>query len=83
MIISTEGTIKTKRKKAIREIITEAFHLKKTTQKPFWIQSSERPLGSSEKPMRFVGQSKKKGELVEYTFEDVDTLGRRTIAQYW
>ena len=83
IIISTEGMLKTKRKKAIREMITEAFHLKETTKKPSWIQGSEWPLGSSDKPMRFVGQNKKKGELVEYTFEDVDTLENRIIVQYY
>lgn len=57
-IISTEGMLKTKRKKAIREMIAEAFHLKETIKKPYWIQGSEWPLGSSEKPMRFVGQEK-------------------------
>jgi len=83
IIASTGDMPKTKRKKAVREALDEAFHLKLLAKKPSWIQGSEWPMGTSGKPMRFVQQSKKKGELVEYTFEDVETLERRTITQYY
>lgn len=83
IVASTADMPKTKRKKAVREALDEAFHLKLLAKKPSWIQGSEWPMGASGKPMRFVEQSKKKGELVEYTFEDVETLERRTITQYY
>lgn len=83
IITTTEGMTKTKRKKAIRDAIADAFHLKETPKKPYWIQDSEWPLGTSSKPMRFIEQNKKKKELVEYIFEDVDTLQRRSITQYY
>ncbi len=83
IIASTGDLPKTKRKKAVREALDEAFQLKLLAKKPSWIQGSEWPMGTAGKPMRFVGQSKKKGELVEYTFEDVETLEKRTITQYY
>jgi len=83
IITSTEGMLKTKQKKAIREMIATAFHLKDNSKKPSWIQGSEWPLGTSHKPMRFIEQNKKKGELVEYVFEDVETFEKRVIVQYY
>lgn len=83
IIDGTKQMSGTKRKKAIREALAEAFHLGALAKKPAWIQSSEWPLGSQGKPMRFVSQRKQKGEFAEYTFEDVDTREIRTITQYY
>lgn len=83
IIVSTEGMPKTKRKKAVKEKVFEAFHLIENPKKPNWAQGADWPLGSNGKPMRFIERSKKKGELVCFTFEDVDTLERRIIEQYY
>ena len=82
IIASTKNLSGAKRKKAIREALAEAFHLGALSKKPAWIQASEWPLGAQGKPMRFVVQ-RKKGECVEYTFEDEDTHDIRVITQFY
>lgn len=83
IIASTKDLRGAKRKKAIKEGLAEVFHLGALAKKPAWIQSSEWPLGSQGKPMRFMSQRKQKAEYAEYTFEDVDTHETRTITQYY
>ena len=78
---------KSKRKKEIRERIKAAFHIV-DGKYPRWVQGGDWPVAASGKPMRFVGQKRKKGKEYEnmlytvYTFEDVDTGEIRTIEQF-
>ena len=76
-----------KRVKQIKAQIKQAFHLS-PLKHPIWVQGGEWPVAKSGKPMRFVGQKRKKGKEYEnmlytvYTFEDVDTGEIRTIEQF-
>lgn len=83
IIAPTKGMVKTKRKKVVREALFEVFHLNENPKKPTWAQGSDWPMGSNGKPMRFIERGKKKGELVQFVFEDVDTLERRIVEQYF
>jgi len=83
IIALTKDLPKTKRKKVVREQLFEVFHLNENPKKPSWVQGADWPMGSNGKPMRFVERGKKKGEQVEFTFEDVDTLERRIVVQYY
>ena len=71
---------KTKRVKAAKEKLREAFHIE-GQKRPRWIQGAEWPCGI-DSPMQFVGQ-KTKGEEVTYTFKDVTTGEIREIVQYY
>jgi len=81
-----ENLPKTKRKKEIKEKIKAAFHI--DGKYPRWVQGGEWPVSASGKPMRFIGQKRKKGKGYEnmlytiYTFEDVDTGEIRTVEQF-
>ena len=83
IILSTSDiTPKTKRQKAVRAALKVAFHLDSSAKRPYWIQSSEWPLGVEDKPMRYLGQSKK-GEYAEYYFEDVTSGEQHTVTQFY
>lgn len=82
IIVSTNDMPKTNRRKAVRAELKAAFHLD-TFKKPSWIQDSEWPLGSSNKPMRFLGQTKEKGQYAEYYFEDVTSGEKKNITQFY
>ena len=71
---------KTKRVKQARTVIHDVFHIE-SSKRPRWIQGPEWPMGSCS-PMQFVGQ-KKDGEVVNYTFRDVDTGETKNIKQYY
>ena len=55
---------------------------------PYWVQSPDWPIGTGNKPMRFVKLIRAKGKLYDqlmfttYVFEDVDTGEQRTIDQF-
>lgn len=83
IILSTRDIPKTNRRKVVRAELNAAFHLDTLKKKPSWIQDSEWPLGSNNKPMRFLGQTKKKGQYVEYYFEDVTSGEQTTITQFY
>lgn len=82
-----ESLPKAKRKKQIKELIKKEFHIE-GKKYPRWVQSGEWPVSKNGKPLRFVGQKRKKGKGYEdmlytiYVFEDVDTLEVRTIEQF-
>ena len=72
---------KAKRIKLFKEKIKTLFHIE-DRKYPAWLQEPEWPF-SNGKPMRFVSQaSKHRGELYEYTFEDVDTKEQKIIEQF-
>lgn len=48
---------------------------------PRWIQEPDWPMGKHS-PMKYVDQ-KKRGELVEYFFQDVDTDEMKVVKQYY
>lgn len=81
IIQSTQG-VKTGRKKITRDLIRNAFHLSESKKRPQWAQNSEWPVSAGGKPMRFLKQ-KTEGEMVRYWFEDVDTLEKRIIVDYY
>lgn len=68
------------RKKAAKCVMVESFHIT-DGKRPRWIQGPEWPMGSMS-PMKFLSQ-KRKGEQVEYTFEDIDTGTIRVIKQFY
>ncbi|MBP5294665.1 MAG: hypothetical protein J6Y95_02970, partial [Lachnospiraceae bacterium] len=71
---------KTKRIKETRQQISQLFH---TTdgKRPNWIQGPDWPMGKNS-PMKYI-ERKRKGERVDYYFEDVDTGEKRLIIQYY
>jgi hypothetical protein len=83
----TDVNGKNKRIKEVKSRIKEAFHVSGIIY-PRWVQEAEWPLSASGKPMKFVGQKRKKGKEYEgmlYTlfyFEDVDTGEERVVEQF-
>ena len=73
-------TPKTKRVKAAREKIKEAFHVT-GRDRPYWIQGAEWPMGEKS-PMKYVKRIRK-GEQVDYIFVDVDTGESRVVTQFY
>ena len=77
----------TKRKKAIKEKIKEAFPCKKK-KAPRWIQSEEWQISANGKPMRFIEQKSAKDktrsgtDVTVYYFEDTETGEIRTVEQF-
>ena len=71
---------KTKRKTGAKAAIREAFHLK-GSKYPRWAQEPEWPMGKKA-PMEYIAQ-KRTGDLVRYTFKDVDTGEMRIIEQLY
>ena len=82
-----ESLPKAKRKKQIKELIKQEFHIE-GIKYPRWIQGGEWPVSKSGKPMRFVEQKKKKGKeyaqmlYTQYFFQDVETGEIRVIEQF-
>lgn len=71
---------KTKRKKEAKSALRELFHIE-GQKYPIWAQEAEWPMGESS-PMAFVSR-KRNGELVEFTFKDVDTDQIRVVVQFY
>lgn len=70
-----------KRKQYAKQAVREFFHVDKRGSYPRWIQGAEWPMGESS-PMRYVSR-KRKGECVQYLFEDVDTGTKKIVEQYY
>ena len=68
------------RKQLAKQRIREAFHIEERNY-PRWIQGAEWPMGKST-PMRYINR-KRTGDLVTFTFEDVDTQEIRNIKQFY
>lgn len=81
-IINNALPLKTKaqRIKQAKQDIEEQFHIA-DTKRPRWIQGPEWPMGKNS-PMAFLSQ-KRKGELVQYSFVDVDTSDEKIVEQYY
>lgn len=71
---------KAARKAKAKALISEQFHLD-DRKRPFWIQGGEWPMGVHS-PMKYISKCRK-GEKVIFTFQDVDTLEKRDIIQYY
>lgn len=70
-----------KRKQYAKQAIRESFHIDKGCPYPRWIQGAEWPMGEFS-PMRYISR-KRKGECVQYLFEDVDTGVKKIVEQYY
>ena len=68
---------KKERNSKIKEYLKDVFHIKK--KHPDWAQESEWPMGQAS-PMEYMS-SESIGDLVKYTFRDVDTGEIRIIEQ--
>ena len=71
---------KTKRIRETKAQLKELFHMD-DGKRPYWIQGPEWPMGAKS-PMKYIKQIRK-GEEVNYYFEDVDTKETRIITQYY
>ena len=71
---------KTARKKKAKAAILEAFHVE-DKKRPYWIQGAEWPMGQNS-PMKYISK-KREGEVVKYTFTDVDTEEIKVVEQYY
>lgn len=60
--------------------IQRLFHTE-NSKRPRWIQGAEWPMGHLS-PMRFISQTRK-GEAVQFLFEDVDTKKVRIVEQFF
>lgn len=82
-----QGLSKTKRIKLFKEELKKVFYLEGKSY-PHWVQAAEWPVSPSGKPMRFIGQKRRRGKEYENTlytdffFEDVDTGETRTVEQF-
>lgn len=70
---------KSKRKKAAKVAIREAFHL--GNKYPRWAQEPQWPMGVHS-PMAYVSQ-KRDGDRVQFLFEDTDTGAQRIVEQLY
>lgn len=69
---------KTKRKKAAKAALLEAFHIQ-LGKYPRWVQEPDWPMGVNS-PMAFVRQQRD-GDMVLFTFQDVDTGELKVVEQ--
>lgn len=75
-----EITPKSKRLQNAKKEVENQFHIT-DRKRPRWIQGAEWPMGEKS-PMKFIMQ-KRKGELVQYFFEDTDTGANRIVEQFY
>lgn len=68
------------RNKVLKQSLRQLFHIA-PRKVPHWAQSPEWPMGAYS-PMAFVGE-KRTGELIQYTFCDVDTGETQVIEQLY
>lgn len=80
IVCDMEANTAKERMRLIKETLCETFHIL-PRRKPVWIQEPEWPMGTNS-PMQFICQ-KQTGELVCYTFMDVDTGEKRIIEQLY
>lgn len=77
----------TKRRQLCKERIKQAFHIE-GNKFPRWVQGGEWPIGQNNKPMKFIGQKRKRGKGYDqmlytlYTFEDVETGEQKIVEQF-
>ena len=71
---------KTKRKTEAKKAMKQLFHIE-GAKYPRWAQEPEWPMGKSS-PMAYVSQ-KRKGDLVQFHFTDVDTGETKIIEQLY
>lgn len=71
---------KTRRKKEAKAAIRKLFHIQ-GCRYPRWVQEPEWPMGKHS-PMAYVSQ-KRSGDLVQFTFRDVDTGETKIVEQLY
>lgn len=71
---------KTKRKKEAKAAIKSTFHIE-GSKYPQWVQEPEWPMGKCS-PMAYLSR-KRDGDLVQFTFLDVDTGEKRIVEQLY
>lgn len=71
---------KTKRKKEAKAALRELFHIE-GQKYPIWAQEADWPMGANS-PMAYISRNRA-GDLVEFTFKDVDTDEIRIIKQLY
>ncbi len=71
---------KKERKSIIKNTLKEVFHIE-GNKRPLWAQEPEWPMGKNS-PMAYVSR-KRDGELVLFTFRDVDTGEERIVEQLY
>lgn len=71
---------KKKRIEQAKNEIRALFHVV-DNNRPRWIQGPEWPMGKHS-PMKYISK-KRKGEVVLYTFQDVDTAEIRVVEQFY
>lgn len=71
---------KSERRNGAKTALKALFHIT-GSKYPRWVQSPEWPMGLNS-PMAFSGQTRI-GDLVQFTFQDVDTQEIRVIEQYY
>ena len=82
-----QDATKKQRMKIFKDTILQMFHTDGKLR-PRWIGEPEWPISSTGKPLRFIGQKRKKGIeydtmlYTEYFFEDVDTGETRIVSQF-
>ena len=79
MDVPTDIT-KKERKSIIKNTLKEFFHIE-GNKRPIWVQEPEWPIGKNT-PMAYVS-SKRDGDLVLFTFRDVDTGEERVVEQLY
>lgn len=77
---SLQLKLRSQRKKYAQSAIKEQFHLE-NKKRPRWVQGPEWPMGKGS-PMAFISQ-KRFGELVQFTFRDVDTEEIKKVIQFY
>ena len=70
-----------KRAKVIREKIKEAFHIE-GRKYPRWPQDTDWPFSETGRPLKYISQ-KSDGDLVRFTFLDVDTGNEVIVEDYY
>lgn len=71
---------KSRRTKAIREKLKEAFHVCQS-KRPYWIQGGDWPMGENS-PMQYIGRVRI-ADGIRYIFRDVDTGEERIVEQFY
>lgn len=69
-------------KKDVKVKIKQAFHIE-GNKYPRWAQEPEWPFSDIGKPMKYISQKRINSEVIELTFEDVDTGERKVVTDIY
>ena len=76
-----ENLPKTKRNKLIKEKIKVTFHID-DGKKPSWVQGSDWPFSKTGRPLKYISR-KIDGDMVVFTFKDVDSGEMSEVREYF